>query len=220
MTKTYAYDIADFDLSKYDSDLLRMQNEFSRMPIDINDKSWVKSKISHMVETDQYMRNFMNTPYKNNYTPEEQVYFQKEFMLRFSSLDKENTAALKKLLTIYEWFSIGAFGEKADMDAWLLVQHADQDLQFQKEILIILKKLYPIDQTNKSNYAYLFDRVKAGENRPQRYGTQGHCVGIGKWEPSKIADASKVDQRRIEMGLVTMAIYKTGFKDICKKPDR
>jgi hypothetical protein len=51
---------------------------------------------------------------------------------------------------------------------------------------------------------------------PQRYGTQGQCVGAGQWEPLPIEDEKNVDKRRKEVGLPTMAEYKQNFKEICK----
>lgn len=214
------FERAEHDLTKYDEEIEKMRQDFSKVPSDIENKDWVKSKLSHMVKMDQYMRNYLNIPYNNGYSEEEQKYFQNRFMHRFTLLDKENTSELKKLLKKYEWFNISDFDEQADKDAWLLVQHADLDLAFQKEVLLILTKLYPQNETNKSNYAYLYDRVKAiGEKKPQRYGTQGMCVGPGKWEPHTIEDASNVDKRRKEMGLVSMQKYKSWFKDICKSKD-
>lgn len=215
----YGFGRVDLDLEKYDSELEQMNIAFNTIPVDTKNKVWVSSKLSHMVSTDQFMRSFTNTPYTNNYTAEEKMYFQKEFSSRFSNLDKANTVELKKLLAIYGWFRISEFGEQADKNAWLLVQHADLNPQFQKRILKVLGKLFPINKTNSGNYAYLYDRVKSGEQKPQLYGTQGRCVDIGKWEPLEIEDAVNVDKRRKEMGLVSMAIYKTYFKDVCKKPE-
>lgn len=210
----------DNDLAKYDEKVEEMKFEFGQTYADPQSKEWVKLKLKHMVQVDQYMRKYLNTPYVNGYDIDEQKYFQTKFMPRFENLDKQNTAELKKLLAIYEWFSISKFGKQTDKNAWLLVQHADLDLNFQKEVLIILTKLYPRNETNRSNYAYLYDRVRSiGEKIPQRYGTQGKCVGLGKWEPHEIEDSSNVDKRRKKMGMVTMAVYKTWFKDICKKSD-
>lgn len=210
------FEKVDQDLAVYDQRVLEMKIEFSHIPADINNKNWVLEKLSHMVEVDQYMRNYTSTPYTQNYSEKEKAYFETEFAWRFESVDVENTIELKKLLKVYRWFTISAFGLKGDNDAWLLVQHADKDLKFQKSILKILKQLYPLGETNKSNYAYLYDRVKVGEGKLQLYGTQGMCVGPQKWEPREIEDPANVDTRRKEMGMVKMSVYKTWFKDICK----
>ena len=93
-----------------------------------------------MVEVEQYMRNYTSTPYTQNYSEKEKEYFKAQFLPRFEFIDIENTKELKKLLKIYKWFTISAFGLKADNEAWLLVQHADTNLNFQKSILKLLVK--------------------------------------------------------------------------------
>lgn len=49
--------------------------------------------------------------------------------------------------------------------AWLLVQHMDNDLSFQKWFLAYLPE-------GSENYKYLSDRVLRGEGKKQRFGTQ------------------------------------------------
>lgn len=212
----------DQAIKEYDQKLMELKKEFNQ-PTDPGNKEWVKTYLAHLVKVDQFMRLYwMNTPKK--YSEEEKKEFNKQFIKRLFSLDAENTKELKSLLKKYRWFTISEFGTKADGDAWLLVQHADQDPQFQKEVLVILTELYPKNETNRSNYAYLFDRVATAYNDPskrelQRYGTQGRCVSEGKWEPWPIENAAAVDQRRKEMGLGTMADYIAGFKEICSSAD-
>lgn len=50
-------------------------------------------------------------------------------------------------------------------DAWLLVQHMDNDIKFQEWFLSKLPK-------NSSNYRYLYDRVEVNRGRNQKYNTQ------------------------------------------------
>jgi len=76
-------------------------------------------------------------------------------------IDTVNTNDLADLLKIYGWIRISDFGTAADQNAWLLVQHADHDPVFQKEILGRLGKLYKSGETSPQNYAYLVDRVAA-----------------------------------------------------------
>ncbi|MNL37149.1 hypothetical protein D3C87_1592760 [compost metagenome] len=140
-------------------------------------------------------------------------------------IDFENTEDLKPLLQIYSWFTISEFGRKTDINAWLLVQHADHDPDFQKSVLPTLEKLYPLKETRADNYAYLFDRVAASWNDPskrklQRYGTQGMCVGPGTWAPLPVEDEVNLDKRRASVGLGPEADYIAIFKDKCKEDQR
>jgi hypothetical protein len=183
--------------------------------------NWVKAKLQHMVDVDQYMRKFMmNVPFEKGFTDAEKEYFHKVSTPRFKKIDDENTAELKSLLKSHRWFTISKFGKVTDNNAWLLVQHADDQPEFQKEVLAILESLYRSKETKPQNYAYLFDRIAASFSdvklrKFQRYGTQGSCTGPGTWAPLPMEEPASVDVRRAEVGLGPMAEYIAMFKDIC-----
>lgn len=210
----------DKDIAIYDQNVAKIKVDFSSQPADPKNKTWVQGKIDNMVQVDQYMRKFWDTPFINSYSADEKAEFNKQFSLKSSAVDSENTSDLKELLKIYNWFRISEFGSKTDNQAWLLVQHADQDHEFQESILKTLEALWPLGETKPSNYAYLYDRVASSFGDPskkkaQRYGTQGHCVGPGLWEPWLIENPEKVDELRKSVGLDSMEDYKKVFKDIC-----
>lgn len=211
------YAKVDHDLSDFDLHIRSIKSAFAKNPANPNDKEWVKAKLAYLFEMDQYMRKFPQITYERNYSEQERKYFTSKFNLKWPEIDKECTSAVKELLRLYEWFKISEFGVIADNNAWVIVQHADLDVPFQKKVLDILRRLYPLGETSRSNFAYLEDRVAAiAERKPQRFGTQGKCVGPGQWEPHPIQDPANIDRRRKEMGLGTIAEYKTMFKDICK----
>lgn len=106
------------------------------------------------------------------------------------------------------WPLISLYGQQMDSDAWLLVQHADRNLEFQKYVLATLEKLLLSKDTSTRNYAYLFDRVAVAEKRPQQYGTQGHCSKNQAWEPFEIEDIANLDSRRASMGLEPQSKYQ------------
>jgi hypothetical protein len=208
-------------LAEYDAAIKQMQDAFALVPGEISDKEWVTKKLQHMVDMDQYMRKFMSAPHDRKFTHEEQREYLEQLVTRALTLDRQNTADLKELLKIYPWFTISEFGKKADGNAWLLVQHADHDPEFQREILAKLEKLYPTGETRPANYAYLYDRLAASWHDPtkrrlQRFGTQGQCTAPGKWEPLPMEDPENVDRRRAAVGLPPLADYIAGFKDVCK----
>lgn len=214
------YPRVDKDIDTYDQSVAKIKINFSSLPADPKNKTWVQLKIDNMVQVDQYMRKFWDTPFINSYSADEKAEFNKQFSLKSSSVDSENTSDLKELLKIYNWFRISEFGATTDNQAWLLVQHADQDHEFQESILKILETLWPLGETKPSNYAYLYDRVASSFGDPskrksQRYGTQGHCVGPGLWEPWPIENPEKVDEIRKSVGLGSIEEYKKVFKDIC-----
>ncbi|MBK7844514.1 MAG: hypothetical protein IPJ71_12615 [Bdellovibrionales bacterium] len=209
------------DLKAYDSKVESLKTEFSKIPPEPQNKSWVKQKLAHMVGVDQFMRKYLSITYEHKYTPKEERHFWKEFGPRWKDVDTTNTNDLKELIKTYDWFRITDFDKTADQNAWLLVQHADHDPVFQKETLSKLEKLYKSGDTNPQNYAYLVDRVAASWNditkrQLQLYGTQGTCVAPGKWEPIPMEEPANVDARRKEVGLGPHKDYVDSFKDICK----
>lgn len=129
------------------------------------DKDFVKAKLRQMVKADQGIRTKMN-PAK----------MDEKSWAKVIEVDKENTKILKAILNIYSWITISEFGAEHDNNTWLLVQHADQDIEFQKEILGKLEKLYLTKKTDPRNYAYLYDRVAVNQNKPQKFGTQAKII--------------------------------------------
>jgi CubicO group peptidase (beta-lactamase class C family) len=208
-------------LKDYDSEIARRVAEFEKTPAIPKDKAWVLLKMAHMYDIDQYMRNLFMKVTDQGFDDREKEFFQKAYSRRFYLMDWQNTQDLKELLKIHGWFKISEWGKQLDKQAWLLVQHADNEPEFQKEVLKTLSVLYKIKETDPSNYAYLYDRVASSfsdptKRKPQRYGTQGSCTGPGTWEPLPIEDAFNVDKRRAEVGLPTLQEYIAVFKDICK----
>lgn len=130
---------------------------------------------------------------------------------RTCATDIDNTTWLKSQLAESGWFRISVYGPNADKNAWLLAQHADHDVAFQKQVLSLLEPLVPLKETSPSNYAYLYDRVAVAEKRPQRYGTQGRCVGDKKWKAFDVENPEQLDARRASVGLMPQADYETFF---------
>lgn len=210
----------DHDIGIAELEISKMNESFDKVPGDANDPIWVKSKLQHMFDVDQYIRNIVRTIYQRGYTQSEMQCATSEILSRMMVIDAQNTLDMKGLLSIYGWITISKFGETADGQAWIIVQHADQDPLFQKSVLDVLEKLWPIKETNSKNYAYLFDRVAASwsdpaKRFPQRYGTQGKCKAPGDWEPLPIEDEAHLDERRSVVGLQPFADYKKIADTMC-----
>jgi hypothetical protein len=124
---------------------------------------------------------------------------------RMAAIDCDNTAWLKEQLAKIGWFTIPKFGGKADMAALHLVQHADRDPAFQREMLDKLQAL-PRGQTDGRRLGTLFDRVAHAEGRLLKYGTQGECKD-GQWVPFESEDPGNLDARRASLGMAPMAEY-------------
>ncbi|MBC8025244.1 MAG: hypothetical protein H7Y89_04585 [Steroidobacteraceae bacterium] len=216
------YPRVDAILGEFDAHVAQMRAGFAKLPGSAEDKSWVKSKLQHMVDVDQYARKATMSPGGAVSSPEEFAELMGQVSRRAMEVDARNTRELKLLIEKYGWFTIREFDAAADRNAWLLVQHADADPEFQKRVLKVLEPLVKSGGTSPRNFAYLFDRVavsvqNAEGRKVQRFGTQGQCSGPGTWDPHPVEDPAKLDERRREVGLEPLAEYQRAFKDICKE---
>lgn len=131
-----------------------------------------------------------------------------------AAADKVNRKRLKELIASYGWPKISMVGRDGAMAAWLIVQHADDEPEFQNAILEEMLPLVESKEVPTQHYAYLYDRT----HKPQRYGTQGACVTNGKWAPREIEEPSMVDQRRASMQLEPLAEYEAmASEHLCTK---
>jgi hypothetical protein len=120
---------------------------------------------------------------------------------RITRVDARNTARLREIIARWSWPKRSAIGDEAAEGLWLLAQHADADPELQRGALVAMEALLPMAEVKKPNLAFLRDRVARHEGGPQRYGTQGTCVGLGHWEPDPLADPTHVDEERRSMEL-------------------
>ena len=172
--------------------------------------------LKQMVKVDQFILKTQHLPEENYSSIEDKNNIIAKLKKEADTQQKFHTDKLKEVIKRYGWPKISEAGELADQNAWLIVQHSDYDVAFQKEALSILEKLLEKGDTSKSNFAYLYDRVAVNENRLQKFGTQGGCIGKGKWEPRPVENPELLDKLRAEMGLEPMEDYKKRFKDICQ----
>ncbi len=132
-------------------------------------------------------------------------------------VDHFHTDHLKAILAVHEWISISKFGKEADHQAWLLVQHADHDPEFQANCLSTLEKLWPLKETNSNNYAYLYDRVASKRDLRQRYGTQALIKGDQLELLPFEGNLKDLNERRYEMGLDPIEEYLKTLKTVYTK---
>lgn len=126
--------------------------------------------------------------------------------------DHANTAMMQDVLATSGWPRISVVGEEAAEDAWLLVQHADDNPAFQLQALRAMTPLVAKGEVSPKHYAYLSDRVTIKLYGTQIYGTQFYCIG-GRRQPKGIAGADAVNAARKSVGLGSL---KDAQRDIDK----
>jgi predicted amidohydrolase len=127
-----------------------------------------------------------------------------------------NQARLQEILRKRGWPSLSAVGNDAAQGAWLIVQHADDDLPWQREVLAMMQAKLPRGEARKQDIAYLSDRIAVNEHRQQTYGTQGRCVAKAEWKPFDMVDPEHVAERRAEMEMIPMENYLTMTAWMCR----
>ena len=124
----------------------------------------------------------------------------------WTRIDHDNTEWMKTVLAQYGWPGKSLVGKDGAKAAWLFVQHADMDTDFQKQAVKLLEAAVQKGEAEGGDLAYLVDRILTGEGKPQRYGSQYHEVD-GKMVPRPIEDPENLDNRRAAVGLGPMADY-------------
>ena len=113
---------------------------------------------------------------------------------------------MKQVVKRHGWPGKTLVGTDGANAAWLLVQHADLDREFQKECLKLIEAAFKRKEVSGQQLAYLTDRVRVGEKKRQIYGTQFE-LRDGRYVPQPIEDEANVDRRRKQMGLQCLAEY-------------
>lgn len=168
-----------------------------------------KNKISELVnvleevfENDQKYRSYFSSA--NN----QELNFEdiKKMNVAQKKLDENNLKIIEEIINEYGWLSPDVIGSKANKTLFLVIQHADIEIQ---------KKYYPImeNAVEKGNalmcdLALLKDRIEISEGRKQIYGTQiGYDRENNEYYIYPITDLQKIDKRRTEAGLVSISEY-------------
>jgi hypothetical protein len=127
--------------------------------------------------------------------------------------DRNHRVAVERIFTRYGWPKRSIVGREAAHRFWLLVQHQPPELQ--RRMLPELEVAARQGEASRSDYAYLHDRVRLGEGKPQRWGTQAKCVN-GLPVLSPVEDRAGLEERRRELRMPPIREYLKGMKDLCR----
>ncbi|MBF4516798.1 hypothetical protein IRZ71_10600 [Flavobacterium sp. ANB] len=126
--------------------------------------------------------------------------------------DYKNLIRAKEIIKKYSWPKISEIGKDGENNFWLIIQHGDQDILFQRLALTEMKKLLATTEIDKENYAFLYDRVQCNLNYKQLYGTQVNWTENGKASGFRpILKEDLVDKRRSNLGLLPLKIYALNY---------
>ena len=136
---------------------------------------------------------------------------------RMNSVDAAHIKRLKEIVEQYGWPDYDLVGQDGAGAAFLIVQHSP-DWDFQERVLPLLREAYERGEADGQSLALLTDRVRVHRGEPQLYGTQ-YQIEEGEVVFSEIEDRERVDERRAELGMPSLEMYKkiveelSGLKD-------
>lgn len=136
-----------------------------------------------------------------------------------SKTDADNAAWIKHVIEKHGWPGKSLVGVDGAQAAFVLIQHAARDSEFQKKCLELLEKAVKQGEAPAVYLAFLTDRVRMVGGKPQVYGTQTKVTADGKFEVYPIEDEANVDKRRAEVGLEPLATYIERMRQRYSKPN-
>ncbi len=175
-------------------------NAFCKAKID----SALYNKLKGMFKEDQKWR---KEYYKLN-KHEQSDYDEATIQKNWAKTDSLNLIEVKQIFHQHGYPGFSLVGEGGSKWFWAIVQHCDDDIKFQKEVLVQMAKEVKRKNASGEDYAYLEDRVLVNGKHKQLYGTQTRYNNeTHKRTPFPIQDSLKVDLRRKAVGLSSLKDY-------------
>jgi hypothetical protein len=112
-----------------------------------------------------------------------------------------NADALAQIIAERGWPGASLVGQEGAEAAWLIVQHAISRPEFCRRCLSLLREAAAQGEAPAWQAAYLEDRIRVLEGRPQLYGTSFDWDEEGLMSPLPIENPEQVDDRRRSVGL-------------------
>src|SRR5918997_1593787 len=119
-------------------------------------------------------------------------------------IHERNNRRIREIVAAHGWPGRALVGEDGCEAAWLVVQHAVLEPEFQDSCVPLLEAAVAAGDAPAWQLAYLKDRMLVRRGRPQVYGTQYRMTETGKSVPFQIEDPEGVDERRRAVGLSTL----------------
>ncbi len=121
------------------------------------------------------------------------------------AVHRRNAARLEAIVEQVGWPGHTLVGRHAAWAAWLILQHAIGDPDFQRRGLDWLRAAAARGDVPAVEVTMLEDRIAVFEGRTQRYATQFDTDEQGRLVPYPVDDPAGVDARRETVGLPPLA---------------
>jgi hypothetical protein len=161
----------------------------------------VGTHLNELASADQKIRQESNLLEQN---PKNTAAERDDLQRRWRTIDSENLKQFKEIIAACGWPKT----KKDSNSAWLLAQHADSDLAFQRLARGLLEASVKVGIAAPRDLAYLADRIAANEGRPQEYGTQFSKSDRCHLILDPVDNRELVNRRRLAIGLQSLEEYE------------
>jgi hypothetical protein len=182
--------------------LLLAINSFGQDSLNIE----LQSRIYEIYKSDQECRAQLRKYHNNELDTNE--FKLSDIELKIRETDSLNFFQSKNIIDEFGFPGFDIVGEDYSNSFWNIIQHQDNNIDFQKDVLEKMK--VECDKGNASilYYAYLIDRVKVNSGENQIYGTQMQLnANSTSYEPKPVIEPEKLDERRKAVGLIPISEY-------------
>jgi hypothetical protein len=112
----------------------------------------------------------------------------------------ENAEHLRRIVQEHGWPCTDLVGENGAEAAWLVLQHSIGSPALMRDCRVLIESECKAGRAPWWQFAYLDDRIRVFEGKPQRYGSQFELKPSGP-EINALEDSIQVDQWRKDVGL-------------------
>jgi hypothetical protein len=136
---------------------------------------------------------------------------------KMEEVDRRTAGPLKTIFNRYGVPTYDMVGVQAAKDFVVMVQH--QAPEFRAAVLPKLKANVDAGQGEPGAYAMVYDRTQRDQGKNQLYGQQLECASGKALEVAPMDDATNVNMRRAELGLMRLELYarlvRLNMPDMC-----
>ncbi|WP_407179297.1 DUF6624 domain-containing protein [Bradyrhizobium sp. STM 3562] len=124
---------------------------------------------------------------------------------RMEEVHRANAQELRSIIQEHGWPHDALVGPEGAEAAWLIAQHSIGEPDFMRCCRALLDEASSLGRVPRWQLAYIDDRIRVFEGKPQRFGTQIDLRPEGP-QAHELEDASQVDAWRKEAGLLAIAV--------------
>lgn len=130
-----------------------------------------------------------------------------------AALHRRQATRFREILSEHGWPGRLLVGEDGCAAAWLVLQHSVLDPPLMMHALSLLEVAVRSGAAPPAHLAYLTDRIRTLQGRPQIYGTQHDWDDSGQMSPQPIEDVDAVEARRAALGMEPLSAHTARLRE-------